>query len=176
MEAFKETMGLKTAPKTQSPYLTFISKKSPYRILLMNVKMAHYFRRDDVALRNVFEFFNNDSDLKCYKAERLMQYMNKRGGDILWDDISAPPKMKWGSLRNAFEEALEMEKELHKEVLAVHTIAAKNEDYNHSRTWLGNLQRITDGVGEFIFDMNYFCELNKKMEAQIKMHELKLNE
>ncbi len=48
---------------------------------------AHYFQRDDVALRGFAKFFKKNSEEEREHAEKFMEFQNKRGGRILLQDI-----------------------------------------------------------------------------------------
>ncbi len=48
---------------------------------------AHYFQRDDVALRGFAKFFKKNSEEEREHAEKFMEFQNKRGGRILLQDV-----------------------------------------------------------------------------------------
>ena len=58
-----------------------------------------------------------------------MCYMNTRGGRVTMNDIQSPKKLDWSSALEAFESTLEFEKTVNKELLTIHSIALKNNDY-----------------------------------------------
>ncbi|TMW51077.1 hypothetical protein DOY81_003851 [Sarcophaga bullata] len=91
--------------------------------------MAYYFDRSDVASPGAFKFFKEASLEERKHAEILMVYMNKRGGTIILEGIEAP-KFKINSIRDAFLEALNMEKKVNNALLKVHAIASENNDPN----------------------------------------------
>ncbi|KTG33692.1 hypothetical protein cypCar_00001519 [Cyprinus carpio] len=49
--------------------------------------MAHYFKRDDVALPGFAKFFKKNSEEEREHAEKFMELQNKRGGRIVLQDI-----------------------------------------------------------------------------------------
>uniref|UniRef100_A0A914EJV7 Ferritin n=1 Tax=Acrobeloides nanus TaxID=290746 RepID=A0A914EJV7_9BILA len=92
------------------------------------MSLWQHFTRDDVALSNIACYFEKVGKIKCWKAKQLMCYMNTRGGRVTMNDIQAP-KLDWSSALEAFESTLEFEKNVNKELLTLHSIALKNNDY-----------------------------------------------
>ena len=132
--------------------------------------MAYYFDRDDVALPGFSSFFKHNSDEEREHAEKLMAYLNKRGGRIVLQDIKKPSKDEWGTGLQALEDALDLEKKVNQSLLNLHAVAvAKNDahltDFLESHYLdeqveaikeLGDkitkLKRAGSGLGEYIFD------------------------
>ncbi|GCC44931.1 hypothetical protein chiPu_0028797, partial [Chiloscyllium punctatum] len=46
-----------------------------------------YFDQDDVALRHFAEFFKEQSHEEWDHAKKLMEFQNKRGGQVLLQDV-----------------------------------------------------------------------------------------
>lgn len=130
-----------------------------------------YFSRHDVALHNVSAFFKKASDEERQHADVLIAYLNKRGGDVVLHDIKAP-KNKSVTLLAAFEQAFELEKEVHKKLRSVHEVAS-DENEAHFVAFLeeeflaeqidaedslaadiANIKRLGKGLGEYMFDKN----------------------
>merc|ERR1712243_97747 len=76
----------------------------------MGMSMYTYFDRDDVAYKGLAAFFKKSSDEEREHGEKLIQYQNKRGGKVVFQDIAKPSSMEWGSPVDALEAALELEK------------------------------------------------------------------
>ena len=74
------------------------------------MSMYTYFDRDDVAYSGMAAFFKKSSDEERDHGEKLIQYQNKRGGKVVFQDIAKPSSMEWGSPLDALEAALELEK------------------------------------------------------------------
>lgn len=55
--------------------------------------MSFYFDRDDIGLPGFSKFFQERSDEEREHAEKLMKYLNKRGGRLVLDNIPRPKKM-----------------------------------------------------------------------------------
>jgi ferritin heavy chain len=68
----------------------------------MYESMAYYFDRDDVALKGFARFFYHNStwDMEEF-AEKLMKYINKRGGSVQLQNIDKPNRDEWGTPRNS---------------------------------------------------------------------------
>uniref|UniRef100_A0A7E4WD04 Ferritin n=1 Tax=Panagrellus redivivus TaxID=6233 RepID=A0A7E4WD04_PANRE len=138
------------------------------------LSMAHYFDRDDVALPNISKWFKKQSDEEREHAEIFMRYQSKRGGRLVFQEIQKPEKDEWGTALEAFQAALELEKFNNKSLLELHDIASAQNDAQMTDflegTFLGeqvdsiaeigkivtNLKRAGPGLGEFIFDKEYF--------------------
>nr|AAN39099.1 ferritin [Araneus ventricosus] len=135
--------------------------------------MAFHFDRDDVALPNISQFFKENSDEEKEHANKLMKFQNQRGGTIVLKDIKAPPKAKWGSPLEAFQDALELEKTVNQALLDLHKVASSHDDaqmcdfleseylteqveaIKKLGDYVTNLKRVGSGLGEFIFDKEF---------------------
>lgn len=132
--------------------------------------MGMYFDRDDVALPGFSSFFSKNSEEEREHAEKLMKYLNKRGGRIVLADIKRPDKDEWGKGLEALQTALDLEKKVNQSLLDLHGLATSKEDPNltdflegeyleeqvEAIKELGDLitkcKRAGDGLGEYIFD------------------------
>lgn len=100
-----------------------------------------------------------------------MRYLNKRGGNLILQDIKKPTNSSW-TPECALHTALEMEKEVNKSLLEIHSVACKENDSNccdfleteflqeqvdgikQLADLITNLKRCGDGLGIYIFDKN----------------------
>ena len=132
--------------------------------------MAFYFDRDDVALPGFHKFFKENSEEEREHAEKLMKYLNKRGGRVVLQDVKKPDRDEWGSALEALQTALELEKKVNQSLLNLHEIASNNNDPQladfleseyleeqvESIKKLGDLitklKRAGPGLGEYLFD------------------------
>uniref|UniRef100_A0A1A9VC32 Ferritin n=1 Tax=Glossina austeni TaxID=7395 RepID=A0A1A9VC32_GLOAU len=73
--------------------------------------MAYHFDRSDVATAGLFNFFKQASLEERHHAELIMEYMNKRGGQIILSSVPEP-KASYVSIKEALIDALNMEKEV----------------------------------------------------------------
>lgn len=61
-------------------------------------------------------------------AQKLIDYMAKRGGRVNFMLIPQPPHQEWTSALNILETTLEMEKEVNQSLLNLHRIAEEQDD------------------------------------------------
>lgn len=135
------------------------------------MSMASYFDRDDVALPGFSEYFKHNSEEEREHAEKLMKYLNKRGGRVVLQDIKKPSQDEWGSGLDALQSALDLEKRVNQSLLDIHKIG-QNVNDPHLCDFLENefleeqvdsIKKIGDlitrlkragpqGLGEYLFD------------------------
>jgi len=89
---------------------------------------AAFFDRDDQALHGFAHFFKEQSKEESEHADNLIKYQNKRGGRVVFQDISKPITGEWGSALAAVQAALELEKSVNESLLALHKVAGSHED------------------------------------------------
>ena len=133
--------------------------------------MRFHFDRDDVALPGFSDLFKHKSDEEREHAEKLMKYLNKRGGRVVLKDVAKPSKDEWGNGLNSLEVALDLEKKVNESLLNLHVLASSKNDAHladflesefldeqvESIKKLGEmitkLKRAgPDGLGEYLFD------------------------
>jgi len=137
------------------------------------MSMAFYFDRDDVAFKNIKKYFLKASEEEREHAMKLMEYQNMRGGRIILSDIEKPGKDEWGSIADAFEAALALEKKVNDSLLSIHKVAGDKQDaqfcdflethyleeqvkaIKELSDHLTNLERVGTGLGEFIFNKEF---------------------
>lgn len=90
--------------------------------------MGFYFDRDDVALPGFSEYFKHNSEEEREHAEKLMKYLNKRGGRVLLKDVPKPAQDEWGNGLNGLETALDLEKKVNQSLLNLHALASAKSD------------------------------------------------
>lgn len=131
--------------------------------------MAFHFDRADVSAPGIFGFFLKASTEEREHAEKIMKYMNKRGGVIHLSAVPEPLPCFPNSLA-AFKHALQMELEVNQHLLDVHALAAKENDPNLCdfieanflqeqvdgqkilADYIRQLERAEDDLGEYLFD------------------------
>ena len=133
--------------------------------------MAYFFDRDDVALPGFYKFFKHQSDEEREHAEKLMKYINKRGGRVALQDVKRPTNDDWGRGINALESALELEKRVNQSLLDLHALATTHNDPQlcdfiegeYLKEQVDSIKQIsemitrlkragTEGLGEYLFD------------------------
>jgi len=137
----------------------------------MYESMAYYFKREDVALKGFSLFFRHSSEWAMKEfAEKLMKYLNKRGGRVQLKPIDKPKQDEWGTPLDCLKCVLEFEKKLNASFLELHDVAEKNKDKHMQHfledefldpqvkwirklaCYIAQLQRVGTGIGEYIFD------------------------
>ncbi|KAL8176837.1 UNVERIFIED_CONTAM: hypothetical protein K2H54_039242 [Gekko kuhli] len=143
------------------------------------LSMASYFDRDDVALRNVAEFFRSQSREEQEHADKLLRFQSQRGGRVLLQDIKKPERDAWGTTLDAMEAALQLEKNVNQALLELHRLASDQKDphfcdflethYLDEQVkamkvlgdYITNLRRLgasQGGLGEYLFDKHSLGE------------------
>ncbi|XP_015272635.1 PREDICTED: ferritin, higher subunit-like [Gekko japonicus] len=143
------------------------------------LSMASYFDRDDVALRNVAEFFRSQSREEREHADKLLRFKSQRGGHVLLQDIKKPERDAWGTTLDAMEASLQLEKNVNQALLEVHRLASDQRDphlcdflathYLDEQVkaikvlgdYITNLRRLgasQGGLGEYLFDKHSLGE------------------
>lgn len=90
--------------------------------------MSAHFDRDDIALRNIAKFFKEQSDEERGHATELMRIQAVRGGRVAMQNIQKPEKDEWGTVLEAFEAALALERANNASLLKLHGIAEQRND------------------------------------------------
>lgn len=132
--------------------------------------MATYFDRDDIALPGFSKLFAHNSDEEREHAEKLMKYMNKRGGKVILADIKRPERDEWGTGLDGLQTALDLEKKVNQSLLELHALAASHNDAHFTDfleseylseqvdaikeigDLITQLKRAGPGLGEYLFD------------------------
>lgn len=132
--------------------------------------LAYQFDRHDVALKGFYDFFKSNSDEEREHAQKLMRYLNSRGGDIKLEPIHPPAKFDYTTGLEAMSAALQLERDVNDSLLRLHDLASKVNDPHltdfleeefldeqvKSIKQIGehitNLKRVGPGLGEFQFD------------------------
>lgn len=132
--------------------------------------LAYNFDRHDVALKGFYEFFKQNSDEEREHAQKLMKYLNERGGRIVLEPVKAPVNYNYITGVDALRAALELEREVNASLLNLHKLASDVNDPHltdfieeefldeqvQSIKQLGdhitNLERNGIGLGLYMFD------------------------
>jgi ferritin heavy chain len=141
--------------------------------------MAAYFQRDTVALPGLKKMFEEMSKEEREHGEKLISYLNMRGGTVKLGAIKEVPH-DFQSARNAVEIALQMEKEVNKSLLSLVAIAEQQNDSQLSdyiegeflkeqvesikelADMLTMLTRVdNDGLGLYLFDRDLLHNMHK---------------
>lgn len=90
--------------------------------------MSAFFDRTDVALKGAAAYFKNQSMEEREHAQKLIDYINNRGGSVTFNALKPPAKCEWSSLFEAFVDAVAIEKHNNKCILELHKIAGEKND------------------------------------------------
>jgi len=138
-----------------------------------------YFSRDQVAFKNIGEFFYKCCVEEREHADTLVKYQIMRGGKVVLENI-AKPLLEFNSdntksdILLGFELALQLEQQVYKSLLELHKISDNSHDYqfsdyiesnfldeqvkaiNELASIIGKLRRIgNDGHGIWNFDNTF---------------------
>ncbi|KAF9923769.1 hypothetical protein FBU30_006177 [Linnemannia zychae] len=89
--------------------------------------IASYMDSDIVALPGLEKFFREQSEEERERAQHLIDYLNKRGGRAIIPSVPAPSS-EWTSAKNAIESALQIEKDVNKNILRMESLAEDQND------------------------------------------------
>merc|ERR1711997_862050 len=92
------------------------------------MSMAAYFDRDDVALPGFAKRFRANCDEEREHAQKFINYQNRRGGRVVFQNIQKPNTDDWTSALDAVESSLELEKSVHESLLSLHKNASDHDD------------------------------------------------
>lgn len=92
------------------------------------LSMFLYFSRRDVSLTGFIRFFKHQSVDEREHAEKLMSYVNERGGVVELQEIHKPGKQKWTSGLEALEEALALEHKVNQSLIDLNSLALTHND------------------------------------------------
>jgi len=135
------------------------------------LSMAYHFQRDDIHRPGFYMFFKKQSEEEHKHAQLLMEYQNKRGGRIKFNNIKKPCKDEWGSGLEAMREALYLEKDIYTALMGLHANASEQNDFQLTdfieshflgeqidsiyelSNYVSTLDRLKDNpLGEYLFD------------------------
>jgi len=134
------------------------------------MSMSFYFNQTTVALPGAHEYFKKASDEEREHAMKLMKFQNQRGGTIVLQDIKKPEKDCWGTLKDAIQTALQLEKHVNQSLLDLHKVAETKGD-SQMCDWIESnflteqveaikelgdhmtqLERVGEGLGTYMYD------------------------
>ena len=90
---------------------------------------ASYFDRHSIALPGCCKFFKKSSNEELEHAQKLIDFQNKRGGNVVFQDLKKPAKDEWVSALEAMKAAQELERTVNQALLDLHKLADSHNDY-----------------------------------------------
>jgi ferritin heavy chain len=128
--------------------------------------MQAYFDRADVALPGLAKWAHENSDEEKEHAEKLIKYMNTRGGQYIPQAIPEPETSEFDSALEALEYARKLEVAVNDSLLDLHEnadpqfadfleseyLGEQVEAINSISSMIRKLMRMGPGLGEQLFD------------------------
>merc|ERR1712039_286223 len=128
--------------------------------------MQAYFDRADVALPGFAKWAHENSDEEKEHAEKLIKYMNQRGGKYIPQAVPAPEMSEFESALEALEYARKLEVAVNDSLLDLHATADPQfadfleseflgeqvEAVNIISSLIRKLMRVGPGLGEYTID------------------------
>ena len=96
--------------------------------------ISSYFNNQSVGLENMSKFFNKCSLEEREHADKLVDYQNKRGGNVIIGEVTNINNKFYNSeldksnILQAFELALEMEQKVYESLLELHKLGEQHND------------------------------------------------
>ncbi len=90
--------------------------------------LSVHFSKHDIALENTANYFKHSSAEEREHADKFIGYIQERGGTVALKDVKATVIAPGYTLAEALEKALEMEKDVFKSIVGIHTAAAQEGD------------------------------------------------
>ena len=96
--------------------------------------ISSYFNNQSVGLENISKFFNKCSLEEREHADKLVDYQNKRGGNVVIYQVTNinnkfyNPESDKSNILQAFELALEMEQKVYESLLKLHKLGETHND------------------------------------------------
>jgi len=128
--------------------------------------MQAYFDRADVALSGFAKWAHENSDEEKEHAEKLITYMNQRGGKYIPQAVPAPEMAEFESALEALEYARKLEVAVNDSLLDLHAnadpqfadflesefLGEQVEAINTISSLIRKLMRVGPGLGEYTID------------------------
>jgi ferritin heavy chain len=136
--------------------------------------MFNFFRKNNVSLFGLSNFFEKQYKEEQEHANEFMKYQLERGGSVKLLCLKEPKNDYFnekGEALYAMELALEMEKNINNKLLELHDIASRFNDFNFCdfiekyleeqvksiyqiSNYVTQLKRVGNGLGVFVFDQS----------------------
>lgn len=142
------------------------------------LQFASYFKRDSIALHGFAKFFDKSSKEEQEHADKLIDYMVKRGGKVQFKEINELIGMNGFTPLSALEAALSLELKVYNSLLEVHKVGENVEDsqlcdfieseylseqvdaHKEIADMITRLELAGDGLGTYLFDKELLEKLN----------------
>ena len=99
----------------------------------LNLKsMIYYFERQEIGLNGFSCFINRKRKTGINLIKKILNYMNMRGGKVVFNNIQKPVRDEWGTGIETLQVCLELFKKLYETVNQVDQTATTNNDLHLS--------------------------------------------
>ena len=95
---------------------------------LMLYSMAYFFERPDIGLNGFSCFINRKVKSGKYMIRKLLNYVNTRGGKVVFTEVKKPGKDEWGTGLEAIRVCVDSFKSFYDRVNQVDQTARTNND------------------------------------------------
>ncbi len=102
-------------------------------------QQSAFFDRADIAIPCAHEFFKRAHKEEQDHTWKLIKFQNMRGGNIVLQDVRKPERDEWGSLREAIQASLELEKHVNQSLLDLYKTADQHGDAQVCQSLRANL-------------------------------------
>ncbi|XP_067118268.1 ferritin heavy chain-like [Centruroides vittatus] len=133
--------------------------------------MSAYFDNNKVGRKGFAKYFLENSKEEREHAQKLIDYINRRGGEMGAFNIKMPSNYTWRSGLDAMEEALRLEESVNNKLHHLHGLAERPckdphlmdfleneylteqvESIDEINTYVTKLRRMDSGMGEYLID------------------------
>ncbi|RWS29907.1 ferritin heavy chain-like protein [Leptotrombidium deliense] len=147
---------------------------------LVYLNMAAHFDNTDIARKGFTKFFKHSSDEEKQHAQKLIDYINRRGGKLRLWNVEMPNKDTWTDALSALRDALDLETRVTNELHVIHHKAEticrdphlmdfleteflqeQIDSISELRRLITTLSQMNSGMGEYFVDRQL---LDKKDE------------
>lgn len=138
---------------------------------LVYMQMGAYYGNNKVARRGFNKFFSDNSKEEREHAQKIIDYVNKRGSTVSNLNINMPTTTTWLSLMDALQTAMALEHKVTNKLHEVHKVADKDckdpqlmdfiehefleeqvESIDKLQRMITVLQNMDTGMGEYLMD------------------------
>jgi len=133
--------------------------------------LAQYFDRDDVALKNISNFFKKCAAEEMEHAQHFINYQNRRGGTVKFTPIQPYNVPSPFSAKQAFIKAKELEEHVYDVLLKLHDSSPCDPEFQDEvaseflheqvkaiselKSYITNLELVGDKLGVYVFDKEF---------------------
>nr|UTH39183.1 ferritin 2 [Hyalomma rufipes] len=136
---------------------------------LVYMQMAAHLANNKVARGGFARFFSDQSSEEREHAQKLIDYVNLRGGTVSGVHVDMPPTATWMSVLDALQAALALEHRVTNRLHELHRLAADDDpqmadfleqeflaeqvkSIDQLQRLITQLQNMDTGLGEFLLD------------------------